>query len=107
MLAAFTKYEPSILTNPNYNEQVVESWAAGLLLQAAAQADKLGASGTPSSTDLINGLYRLKATNLDGLAPQMLSYKRGQPNPISCFFVEGSKGGKFTMPYGTSPFCPQ
>jgi branched-chain amino acid transport system substrate-binding protein len=106
MLAAVKQYQPSVLTNSNYNEQVVESWAAGLLLQEAAQAGKLGASGTPTADELFNGLYSLKPTNLGGLAPEELSYKQGQANPISCFYIEGTSNGQFTTPYGTKPFCP-
>lgn len=104
MVAAFKKYEPAMLKNPNYNEEVVESWVSGLLFEAAAKAGKLGLHGAPTSAELYNGLYSLHGVTLDGMAPP-LTYTKGKANPIDCWFWMRTKDGKFTAPYGLKPVC--
>jgi len=104
MVAAFKKYEPAVLKNADYNEEVVESWASGLLFEAAAKAGKLGVHGAPTSTELYKGLYSLHDETLGGMAPP-LTYTKGKPNPIDCWFWMRTKDGKFTDPYGLKPVC--
>lgn len=104
MVAAFKKYEPAILKNPNYNEEVVESWASGLLFEAAAKAGKLGLHGAPTSAELFKGLYSLHGDTLGGIAPP-LTYTPNKANPIDCWFWMRTKDKKFTTPYGLKPVC--
>lgn len=104
MVKAFKKYEPSLMKNPNYNEEVVESWASGLLFQKAAKLGKLGVKGKPTSKELYKGLYKMHGTTLGGIAPP-LSYTKTKPNPIDCWFWMRTKNKKFTTPYGLKPVC--
>jgi branched-chain amino acid transport system substrate-binding protein len=104
MRAAFKKYEPAILTNPTYGEEPVESWAAGLLLAAAVRAGGLSASSTPTSHELFTGLYKLKGATLDGITPP-LTFKPNKPHQVDCWFLQRTKDGAFTTPYGLGAVC--
>jgi branched-chain amino acid transport system substrate-binding protein len=104
MTTAFKTYEPSLLSDPNYNDEAVEGWTAGLLFEAAAKAGKLGANGTPTSDEIFNGLYALHDETLGGMTAP-LNFKQGQPNPMSCWFWMRTKNGQFTTPYGLTPEC--
>jgi branched-chain amino acid transport system substrate-binding protein len=105
MNAALKKYEPSVLSSPFYNEEVVWSWASGKLFEAAAKAGKVGAGGKPAtSKELLTGLYDLHGATLGGLTPP-LTYNRGRPNSVPCWFWMRSKNGKFVSPYGTKATC--
>lgn len=102
MIAAFDKYKPTLRSNPNYNGEVVEAWASGLLLTAAVEAAKPGAQVT--SADILKGLDSMKGQTLGGISPP-LTYHAGQPNTVNCWFYMGTKNGKFTEPYGLKPAC--
>jgi branched-chain amino acid transport system substrate-binding protein len=104
MEAAFQKYQPHLLKDPNYNELALQAWVSGLLFQAAAKAGHLGVNGAPTSKELYNGLYSLHGVTLGGMAPP-LSYKKGQPNPIHCWYWMSIKNGRFATPYGLKPTC--
>jgi branched-chain amino acid transport system substrate-binding protein len=100
MRDALKKYAPSALSSANYGDEVVQVWASGLLLQAAAKA-----GGSTTSAGLTNGLYKLHNETLGGLAPP-LTYHRGQQgHPIDCWFYMREQGGKFTTPYGLKASC--
>ena len=103
MYAALNKYEPSLVTSGNFNEYVVQFWAAGLLLTAAAQNAGLK-SGPVTSAELLKGLYKIKNDTLGGLTPA-LTFHKGVPNPVDCWFYQGTKGGHFTTPFGLKPVC--
>jgi branched-chain amino acid transport system substrate-binding protein len=105
MIAAFQQYNPDMLKDPNYNEIVVEEWTSGLMLEAAATRGKLGANGTnPTSQQILDGLHTFTKETLNGMAPG-LTFKAGQPNPVPCWFWQGTKDGKWTLPYGPNPEC--
>lgn len=105
MTSAFKKYQPQIFKDPNYNEEVVESWVSGLLFTAAAKAGGLGANGAdPTSQQLYDGLYKLNNETLGGMAPP-LTFTQGKPNSVKCWFWMRTKNGKFTTPYGLKPAC--
>jgi len=80
------------------------TWASGLLLEAAAKADRLTARVSPSPQRLVTGLYRLHGARLDGVAPP-LTFHRGKPNSVNCFFYMRIEKGKFTTPYGLADSC--
>jgi branched-chain amino acid transport system substrate-binding protein len=108
MTEAFNRYEPGLTKKSNYSEINVQAWAAGELFEAAAKAGNLGANGaTPTSAQLLKGLYALHGTTLNGLAPP-LTFVKGQPNPVDCWanYVL-LKNGKFTTPWGTNTVCAQ
>lgn len=104
MYAAFKKYEPGLTSSPDFNELAVEGWAAGELLGAALQGGHVGSSGTPSTAQVFDGLYSLHDDTLGGIAPP-LSFTKGKPTLIDCWFWMRTKDSKFTTPYGLSPVC--
>jgi len=104
MNAAFNKYEPTLLSNPDFNELALQAWVTGLLIQAAGRAGHLGVNGPPTATQLYKGLYALKGTTLGGMAPP-LTFKPHQPNPINCWYWMKVSHGKFTTPYGFKASC--
>jgi hypothetical protein len=34
-----------------------------------------------------------------------LNFKKGQPNPVDCWYFIRIQSGKFTTPYGVKPIC--
>jgi branched-chain amino acid transport system substrate-binding protein len=90
---AVARFAPKL----NTSGSTAAVWGSGKLVEAASRALP---SGTPTSKDLLEGLYALKGETLGGLAPP-LSFRRGQPPaPISCYFTISLKGGAFTAPAG-------
>jgi branched-chain amino acid transport system substrate-binding protein len=100
MYAALNKYAPGVTTGPNFGEVVVQSWAAGVLLQEAAA--NLGA--TPTSGQILTGLYSLKNTTLGGLSAP-ITFHKGQTASNPCFFEMGIKNAKFVPLNGGKYFC--
>jgi branched-chain amino acid transport system substrate-binding protein len=93
MYAALSKYAPGVVSGPNMGEQVLATWASGVLLQTAAKATHL--SATPTAKEFLAGLYAMpKGSTLGGLTGP-LTFTKGQPNPQSCYFFMGIKSGKF------------
>ena len=62
------------------------------------------AGGQTTEDEGFHGLYALKNDTLGGMSPP-LNFKKGQPNPINCWYWMKVSHGKFTTPYGTSPTC--
>jgi branched-chain amino acid transport system substrate-binding protein len=105
MNAAFQKYEPQLMSDPNYNDEVAESWVAGLLFEAAAKAGGVGAGGSsPTSQQLLKGLYSLDGNTLGGMTVP-LNLKQGIAHPVHCWFWMRTSHGQFTTPYGLTPEC--
>ena len=104
MVSAIRKYEPSLLSNPNYSELVTQAWASGLLFTAAADAGKAGVSGPITTAQIKKGLYSLHGTTLGGLTPP-LTFHKGSPTPIDCWYWVRIQNGKFTTPYGLKAVC--
>jgi branched-chain amino acid transport system substrate-binding protein len=103
MYAALAKYAPGVPKGPNFGEVVIQAWAAGVELQLAAEAGKIGA--TPTAAQITKGLYALpKGTTLEGLSPP-ISFVKGKPANNSCFYEMGIKNAKFVELGGDKPFC--
>jgi branched-chain amino acid transport system substrate-binding protein len=103
MYDALAKYAPGVPKGPNFGEVVIQAWAAGVELQLAAAAGKIGA--TPTSAQITKGLYALpKGTTLNGLSPP-ISFVKGKPASNSCFYEMGIKNAKFVELGGGKPFC--
>ncbi len=103
-LAAMKKYSPATLTNPNYTEATIQNWIAGLLLAKAVEAGNAGKNGPITSAEIYKGLYSLHNETLGGMAPP-LTFKKGSPTRVHCWFWIKAVGDKFTTPYGLKPFC--
>jgi branched-chain amino acid transport system substrate-binding protein len=105
MTAAFKKYaNAQTLGNPNYNEEAVQNWVSGLMLADAVKKSNAGSNGPITPAQIYKGLYAMHGDTLDGMAPP-LTFKRGQPNPVHCWFWIRIQNHKFTTPYGTVPVC--
>lgn len=102
--AALRKYEPSVLTNANFGETVTQSWIDGLLISAAARAGGVGKGNGHPPAQMLHGLYSLHRDTLGGMAPP-LTYKKGKPNPIDCWYWVRIQHGKFTSPDPTTATC--
>jgi branched-chain amino acid transport system substrate-binding protein len=104
MNTALKKYAPGVLKDVNYGELPMETWVAGKMFQAAATAGHLGASGAPTSAQLIKGLDSLHGATLGGLAPP-LTFTAGKPHPVDCWYYALLKNGKYSTPFGLKPVC--
>jgi branched-chain amino acid transport system substrate-binding protein len=98
------KYYPSVLTNPNYTDGTIQNWITGLVLAQAVKASNAGSTGPITPAEIYKGLYTFHDQTLGGMAPP-LTYKKGQPNPVHCWFWIKAQNGKFTTPYGLQPNC--
>ncbi len=105
MNAILKKYaDKTTLASPNYNEQATQMYLSGPLLATAVEKSGHGSDKTITSADIKEGLYSFHNETLDGMAPP-LNYKKGQPNPIDCWYWIRIQNGKFTTPYGVKPTC--
>jgi branched-chain amino acid transport system substrate-binding protein len=102
MVSAFKKYQPSLMSSPNYNGEVDEAWVSGLLLAAAVEAGNPG--NTITSAEILKGLHSLHGDTLGGMAPP-LTFHVGKPNVVDCWFWMTTSHGKFTEKYGLTPAC--
>lgn len=98
---ALKKYAPSVIGTPLDNAADLWNWAAGELIQAAAE----GSGGPVSSASVLTGLYSLKDETLGGLT-QPLNYVKGKPTWLSCWFdwTIGPRNA-FTAVNNSKPFC--
>ncbi len=97
MNAAVDKYYPGLRSNPTqWTQQGAGSWPSGLLLKDAVAAGGLSATGTPSSAEILKGLYSLKADTLDGWSPP-LTFVQGQPTSVDCWYTGRVQNGAPTL----------
>ncbi len=102
MVAAFKKYQPSLMSSPNYNGEVDEAWTSGLMLAKAVEDGSPG--NTITSAEILKGLHSFKGETLGGMAPP-LTFTAGKPNLTDCWFWMTTAHGKFTEKYGLTPEC--
>jgi branched-chain amino acid transport system substrate-binding protein len=99
---ALNQFKPGLLSSAQFNPGSSMVWAAGALFQAAAQAGHLGDNPTPAQ--VLAGLYDLKNETLGGLTAP-LTFTKGKPTSLKCWFYYQVKNGEFTNPFGVSPTC--
>ncbi|KQC38198.1 ABC transporter substrate-binding protein [Frankia sp. ACN1ag] len=76
-------------------------WQAGLFFAAAAK----NVSATPTSAEILDGLYALNGQSLGEWSPP-LTFAKGQPNKVgACNWYAKVVGGKLTTPKGDKPVC--
>jgi branched-chain amino acid transport system substrate-binding protein len=102
MRQALNTYKPGLLSSADFNPGSSMVWAAGLLFAAAAKAGNLGANPTPA--DVLNGLYALKGETLGGLTAP-LTFTKGKPTSLPCWFYYKVANGQFTTPFGSKAAC--
>lgn len=100
MTNALRRYSPGTLSSPDYSPGITMVWAAAMLFAASAQHLR----GEPTAKKILSGLYSLHNTTLGGIAPP-LTFHRGKPTTIGCWFYMSVKNHRFTMPYGQHPTC--
>jgi len=101
---AMKKYYPATLTNSNYTDGTIQNWITGLVQAQAVKAANAGSSSPITTAEIYKGLYTFHNQTLNGMAPP-LTYKKGVPNPVHCWFWIKAQGSKFTTPYGLKPDC--
>jgi len=100
---AIAKYEPSVLTNPNFGEVGIIGWVAGMVFEKAAESAGIGPTSTPAQ--VVSALNSsIKDTTIGGLAPP-LTYTAGTPANVSCGYVVGIHDKHFTEPEGLKTVC--
>ncbi len=102
MISAFKKYQPTLMSNPNYNGEVDEAWVSGLLLAKAVEDGNPG--HTVTSAEILKGLHSMKGETLGGMAPP-LTFTAGKANTTDCWFWMTTANDKFTEKYGLKPSC--
>jgi branched-chain amino acid transport system substrate-binding protein len=102
-----SKYAPSVLSATDGTvAPATYVWTSAILFQKAATNGISASNASPTSADVLNGLYQIKDDNLGGLVPAAISYTRGQPAPpINCWFYVQLKNGRPVAPTGLTPQC--
>lgn len=100
---ALDKYQPDLRESQQFAlAGTWDTWLGGRLFEAAAKAAKLTPTSTPA--DVKQGLYALKNETLAG-GTMPLTFTKGKPTFLTCYYVIGIKDGKYTSPKGTDPQC--
>jgi branched-chain amino acid transport system substrate-binding protein len=105
MNSAVDKYYPGLRQNASsWTEANEIAWASGMLLEDAVKAGGLGASDTPSATEVVNGLDSLKGDTLGGISPP-LTFVANQPHKIDCWFTFHVANGVGSMANNGQTTC--
>jgi branched-chain amino acid transport system substrate-binding protein len=104
MTEAFNKYDPGLTKMSGYGDLTTNQWTTGLLIAAGAKAGDVGTTHPISPAALLQGMYTLHSTNLDGMIPT-ITMTAGKPQVNKCWFWASLEHNKFTMPYGTTIAC--
>lgn len=95
--AAYKTYAPDDPLTPNASQ----GWASAKLFEKAAQ----GIGSTPTSGQILAGLWSLRRDSVGGLAPP-LSFARGDAAPdAKCSFSMQVKNGVIASPFGLKTIC--
>jgi branched-chain amino acid transport system substrate-binding protein len=101
-LAALKKYDPSLLTSPQFGYDTLYPWLAGKLFQAAATAGALTPASSPAQVK--TALYKIKDDTLGGLAPP-ITITPGKPVFVPCYYGVTIKNGAYQALDGGKPTC--
>ncbi|HEY1698217.1 MAG TPA: ABC transporter substrate-binding protein [Trebonia sp.] len=102
---AMKEYAPSVnLDSGNVQEPLTatDAWVSGLMFQEAVKLS--GATGIPTSADILAGLKKFKNETLGGMAAG-LTYTDPGNKTESCYFPIQIKNQRFTLPNGATPAC--
>lgn len=94
---AYSKYDPSL----PLDAFTAMAWTSGELMLAASSH----LTATPSSQEVLAGLWGIKANTLGGLTGPLTFNTNAPVTPESCVFMVGISGGHFTAPNGATPTC--
>jgi branched-chain amino acid transport system substrate-binding protein len=103
--AAMKQYEPSEASNVNYGEANAVAWVS---MQEAAQAlvnANVAKTATPTSQDVLNGLYKMDGNTLGGLAVPLTFTATSTGQDLNCWFTMAIKNQQFIAPDGIKTSC--
>ena len=104
--AALNKYQPTLLSSPNFGEGAMQQWSMGVLFQDALKAAAPAAGATVTGAVVKKGLYHLPSGDtLGGIAPEAIHFTKGVPANFPCWFYMSAKNGKFTWSNNQKPAC--
>jgi branched-chain amino acid transport system substrate-binding protein len=84
---AVKAYDPSLAGSATASAE----WAAGML---AVAADK-DLTATPTSAEILQGLWSIKGNNLGGLSPPLTFNQNAPATPSDCYFLMSLQNGQF------------
>jgi len=90
------------LTTSDEPLTATDAWAAGLLFQKAVELS--GATGVPTSADILAGLAKVDNETLGGFTPP-LTFTVPTNKSVPCFFVLRIQNQQFTLPQGAQTTC--
>lgn len=101
--AAMKKYFPDVdLNDVDLPLSAVDAWVDGLMLQRAVELS--GATGVPTTADILAGLAKFQDETLGGIAGGLTFTDPTNKNQY-CYFTIEIRKQKFTLPNGTTPKC--
>src|SRR3984885_3892215 len=103
--AAMKEYAPSLnLASSSVQEPLTatDAWVSGLMFQEAVKLS--GATGIPTSADILAGLKKFKDETLGGMAAG-LTYTDPTNKTEGCYFTIKIVKQQFTLPNGATPAC--
>jgi branched-chain amino acid transport system substrate-binding protein len=100
--AAMKKYTDTDLDESDEPMTADDAWVSGLMLQKAVELS--GATGVPTTADILSGLAKFDNETLGGLAGG-LTYTNLDDKNQRCYFTIEIKKQKFTLPEGSTPAC--
>jgi branched-chain amino acid transport system substrate-binding protein len=102
---ALKEYAPSLnLSSSSVQEPLTatDAWVSGLMFQEAVKLS--GATGIPTSADILAGLAKFKDETLGGMAAG-LTFTDPKNKTEGCYFTMQIKNQQFTLPNGATPTC--
>jgi branched-chain amino acid transport system substrate-binding protein len=103
--AAMKEYAPSLNLNSRSVQEpltATDAWVSGLMFQQAVKLS--GATGIPTSADILAGLKKFKDETLGGMAAG-LTFTDPTNKTEGCFFTIKIVKQQFTLPNGATPAC--
>ena len=103
--AAMKEYAPSLnLASSSVQEPLTatDAWVSGLMFQEAVKLS--GATGIPTSADILAGLKQFKNETLGGMAAG-LTFTDPTNKTEGCYFTIKIVKQQFTLPNGATPAC--
>jgi branched-chain amino acid transport system substrate-binding protein len=100
--AAIKKYTDIDFDTADLPLNAVDAWVDGLMLQRAVELS--GATGAPTTADILNGLAKFDHETLGGMAGG-LTFTNPAKKDQYCYFTIIIKKQKFTLPNGATPKC--
>jgi branched-chain amino acid transport system substrate-binding protein len=100
--AAMKKYTKINFTTVEEPLLATDSWASGLMFQKAVELS--GATGAPTSADVLAGLKKFKNQTLTGFIGPV-TFTNPSKKVGDCYFVNAIKSDKFVQEDGGKPVC--